>query len=108
MSYGLPSLRIWQVLAAKTRARHPLLGCIAAMLGLHMCSLSALLPSSARQQQLLMLRDIAQVKQNLAKVQEAVVAGGVADTTSLFASLQQGTKELVATPRVGSKFGCTT
>ena len=77
-------------------------GCIAAMLGLHVCSLSALLPSSARQprqQQLLMLRDIAQVKQNLAKAQEAVVAGGVADTTALFASLTSGTKELASNLR---------
>ena len=72
------------------------------MLGLHVCSLSALLPSSARQprqQQLLMLRDIAQVKQNLAKAQEAVVAGGVADTTALFASLTSGTKELASNLR---------
>ena len=74
------------------------------MLGLHFCSLSALLQSPARQplarqQQLLMLRDIAQVKQNLAKAEEVVVAGGVADTASLFASLQQGTKDLVSNLR---------
>jgi len=72
------------------------------MLGLHVCSLSALFPSSARQprqQQLLMLRDIAQVKQNLAKAQEAVVAGGVTDTTALFAALTSGTKELASNLR---------
>jgi Ca2+-binding EF-hand superfamily protein len=74
------------------------------MLGLHVCSMSALLQSPARQplarqQQLLMLRDIAQVKQNLAKAEEVVVAGGVADTASLFASLQLGTKELVSNLR---------
>ena len=68
------------------------------------CSLSALLPSAprqplARQQQLLMLRDIAQVKQNLAKAQEVVIVGGVSDTSTLFASLQQETKELVSNLR---------
>ena len=74
------------------------------MLALHVCSMSALVQSPARQplarqQQLLMLRDIAQVKQNLAKAEEVVVAGGVADTASLFASLQLGTKELVSNLR---------
>ena len=74
------------------------------MIALQVCTLSALVQTPARQplarqQQLLMLRDIAQVKQNLAKAQEVVVVGGVADTNALFASLQQETKELVSNLR---------
>ena len=65
------------------------------------CALSALVGQpTPRQQQLYMLRDLATVKKNIAKVQEVVVVGGmasgVANTDALYASLQRDTNELVS------------